>query len=382
MLTEGQLKILQLVSDGKRSFGPESPSGPETRIDALKRFQPEAVEIVELGEKNYLEKVSPQRESSTAYGFIDLIMVKGITAGGRRALDEARGLMRLVALKKIYDRVGDNHTGGISLQEFIAATDLSPDEARATLSYLNDKGYLGGHNDAGLSHAGIVEAERIITDKQEAVRILGAWSKEDELLVRDRESCRYRVLRRLYDMSGANVDRGVPYNRLQEAEGLDEQSWWAVHDYLKSEGLIRQGTYIEITERGVDEIERSRRSPQHSTEHFSSHVIQHFYGNVGAVQTGSNSTAVVTQRQNSNAELLHLVELLGHAVEATSETASREDALEQLDILMEEAGLENPRPKRIRSLLAAIRLFMGDASVESASGEISDFINQSSEQPE
>lgn len=382
MLTKGQLKILQLVSDGKRSFGPETSAGHETKLDALRRFQPEAEEIVELGENNYLEKVSPHRESSTAYGFIDLIMVKGITASGRRALDEARGLMRLVALKKIYDRVGDNHTGGISLREFIAATDLSPDEARATLNYLNDKGYLGGHNDAGLSHAGIVEAERIITNRQEAVRILGAWSKEDELLVRDRESRRYRVLRRLYDMSGANVDRGVPYNRLQEAEGLDEQSWWAVHDYLKAEGLIREGTHIEITERGVDEIERSRRSPQLSTEHFSSHVIQHFHGNVGAVQTGSNSTAVVNQHQSSNAELLRLVGLLGHAVEATSETASREDALEQLDLLKEEAGLERPRPKRIRSILAAIKLFIGDASVESVSGEIAEFINRLAERPE
>lgn len=379
MLNGSQIKILRKVAEGRRSFGPENSAGQESELDALRRFQPEAEEIVELGENGYLEKVSPNRENTTAYSFIDLVMVKGVTARGRRALDEARGRERLAALKRIYDRVGDSTTDGITLGEFVSLTNFKHDEARAVLGYLNDKGYLGGGRDAGLSHAGVVEAERIITDKEEAVGILGAWSNEDELLVRDREALRYRVLRRLYDMSGGDVDRGVPYYKLQEAEGLDERRWWAVHDYLKAEGLIRERTHIEITERGVDEIERSERSPQLPTEHFSPVVIQHFYGSVGAVQSGNHSTARVTQHHNPSTVLLRLVEQLGQAVGAVAEKPSRGEALEQLEMLKEEALLERPRPKRIKSYLAAIRLFMGDASVESASDLVAEFIKQLSE---
>jgi len=341
---------------------------------ALKEFQPEAEEIVELGENGYLERVNPNRESSSAYGYIDLIMVKGLTAKGRKALDEAGGNRRLVALKKIYDHVGDSITETISFDEFTREMDFSSDESNAVLSYLKSKGYLGDTNAVGLSHEGIVEAERIITDQEEAVRILGGRSREDELRVREREARRYRVLRRLYELSGADVDRGVPYYKLQEAERLDDLQWWPVQDYLIAEGLIRERANLEITERGIDEIERSQRSPQTSTEHFSGSVIQNYYGNVGSVQTGSHSTAVVTQHQNSNTELLPLIERLVEALEALRERPGVEDALEQTEMLKEEARLQSPRMKRIKSHLSAIGVLAGDPTVNLATGDISKLI--------
>ena len=347
-------------------------------MDVLKRFQPIAEEIIELGDGNYLEDVKPHHDSSTAYSYIDRVMVKGITAKGRRSLEEVRSRRRLFALKKIYDRVGDSITTGINFGEFVSETSFTTDEARATLSYLNDKGYLGGHGDAGLSHAGIIEVERIITDRQEAANILGVWSREDELLVREREARRYRVLRRLYDISGANVNHGVPYDKLQEAERLDDLQWWAVQDYLIAEGLIRERANLEITERGIDEIERSQKSPQASTEHFSGSVIQNYYGNVGSVQTGSHSTAVVTQHQNSNTELLPLIERLVEALEALRERPGVEDALEQTEMLKEEARLQSPRMKRIKSHLSAIGVLAGDPTVNLATDDISKLIESQS----
>lgn len=373
MLNEDQIKTLQQVADGRRSFGPEDTTMGESELEPLKRFQPIAEKIIELGDDHYLENVKPNRESSTAYSYIDLIIVKGITAKGRRALEEARGRRRLFALKKIYDRVGDSITAGIGFSEFVSVTGLMPDEGRATLSYLNEKGYLGGHGDAGLSHAGIVEAERIITDRQRATDILGSQSSEDLLLVRERESRRFRVLRRLYDMSRANVDRGVPYDKLQEAEGLDENQWWAVHDYLKAERLIKEIANLHITELGIDEIERSKESPQSSTAHFSGVVIQNYYGNVGAVQSGSHSTAYVSQ-QNSHAELVSLLEKLRYALEAAPETPEKSDALEQFEMLKEEAQLEQPRPGRIKSCVSAIGAFVRDVSVDVASSAITKFV--------
>jgi hypothetical protein len=175
-------------------------------------------------------------------------------------------------------------------------------------------------------------------------------------------------------MSGGNVDRGIPYNELQEAEGLAEQQWWAIYDYLKAEGLLREGSHIEITERGIDEIERSQRSPQLPTEHFSGTVIQNYYGSVGAVQSGSHSTAIVTQQRNSHPELLSLIEQLKRTLETLSESPERNDALEQSDMLMEEAQLEHPRPKRIKSYLSAIIILTQAESVQMLSAEITKLI--------
>jgi hypothetical protein len=176
-------------------------------------------------------------------------------------------------------------------------------------------------------------------------------------------------------MSGANVDRGVPYYELQKAEGLDEDQRWAVYDYLKAEGLLEERANIHITGLGIDEIERSQKSPQSSTEHFPGTVIQNYYGAVGAVQTGSHSTAVVTQHQNSNVDLLPLAERLVTALEALPETPGRDDALEQAEMLREEARLQIPRPKRIKSFLSAIRVLARDAAVDSASGDIAKLID-------
>jgi hypothetical protein len=374
MLSERQLRVLQQVADDTRCFGPETAADEEAILAALKQFQPEAEEIIELGDNGYLERVNPNRESTTAYSYIDLVLVKGLTAKGRKALDEARGNRRLVALKKIYEHVGDSTAEAMSFDEFAREMNFPSDEANAVLSYLNSKGYLGDTNAVGLSHKGIVEAERIITDQEEALRILGGRSREDELLVRERESRRYRVLRRLYDMSRADVDRGVPYYKLQEAERLDDLQWWPVQDYLIAEGLIRERTNLEITERGIDEIERSQRSPQASTEHFSGNVIQNYYGNVGSVQSGSHSTAVVTQYQNSNTELLPLIERLVEALEALPERPEVNDALQQTEMLKEEAQLQIPRLKRIKSYLSAIGVLAGDASVDLARGDITKLI--------
>jgi hypothetical protein len=64
MLSERQLKVLQRVADGTRCFGPVTADAEADGLIALKEFQPEAEEIVELGENGYLERVHPNRESS------------------------------------------------------------------------------------------------------------------------------------------------------------------------------------------------------------------------------------------------------------------------------------------------------------------------------
>jgi hypothetical protein len=215
-------------------------------------------------------------------------MVKGLTAKGRRALDEAKRVERLIALKTIYDCVGDRITEAIPVEQFAATLELTVEDVHALLDYFNDKGYLGNSNQVDFSHAGIVEAERIIKEEKEALRTYGAWSREDEVKVRERETRRFRVLRHLYESSGSgNLYKTVSTDELQKTAGLSEEEWWSVFDYLVGEKLIAEAHSgaVTITARGVDEIEQAERRPDKATAHFSPQVTQIFHGAVGAVQT-------------------------------------------------------------------------------------------------
>ena len=363
---------MEQIANDERVFVPDESSARtvEERRNAHWQFQPVAEELIELGRNGYVEKVNPTSETSSGHDYIILVNVKGLTAKGRRALEEGRQNRRLVALKKIYDRVGDNSFTRLGLDEFTQAANVTEDEAHEILAYLGEKGYLG--SGIGLSHRGVVEAERIITDRQEATRILGSWLREDELLVREREGRRFRILRRLYDMSGGSAERDVSYREVQTAERLDDEQWWPAYYWLEAEGLLEEAvsSRVRLTAQGVDEIERTKKAPQSSTEHFPSIVIQNNYGNIGAIQSGSHNTANVSQQLNANTELRILVQQLHAAIEAQPDSPEKNEALEQFEVLKEEAEAEQPRPNRIKSCLKAIGGFVKDVSVDLASSAI------------
>jgi hypothetical protein len=82
-LSESQKELLRQVDNGERSFRAEDDSD-----ESLKRFQPQAEELAELGQNGYLDGVKPHPESHSGHRYIDLVMVRGLTAKGRRALNE------------------------------------------------------------------------------------------------------------------------------------------------------------------------------------------------------------------------------------------------------------------------------------------------------
>jgi hypothetical protein len=364
MLSKQQVGVLRRIATGERCFNPEVRA-EETKQTFLEPFQSTAEEIVELGEQALLDGVAPHRETSTGHGYIDLIMVKGLTAKGRRALDEAKRIERMVALKVIYDQVGDSITEAIPVERFAAELELSIEEAHGLLDYFNDKGQLGDANQVGLSHAGIVEAERIISEERDALRAYGAWAREDEIKVQEREALRFKTLRRLYELSRGDAHRAVTFDNLQKAAGIDEDQWWAIFDYLTREGLMREAHSgaVAITARGVDEMERAEHRPDKATEHFSTQVTQHFHGAVGAVQTGSHSTAHVTQ--NIGAEIADVLKLLGEVRQGFQSLPPepRQEAVEVVDALEEEIKSPAPRKGRVRAYLGQIGSFAKDTAV-------------------
>jgi hypothetical protein len=370
MLDKKQVKIIREVSDGKRVFAPEDATGDEAEEAALKRFQPKAELVIEPGGLGYLEGVVPHNESWSAHSYLDHVRVKGLTAKGRRALEEARARTRLVALKCIYDRVGDSTTERLSFDEFKDATGLSFDEAHATLEYLDGKGFLCGGIE--LSHKGVVEIEQIIKDRKEATRVLGEWSREDEILVGEREARRYRVLRKIYDAAGGEVGNGVPYRKVQEELNLGDIEWWPTYYYLEAEGLIEEvaSSLVGVTGVGVDEMERSKKSPPEGTEHFPATVIQYFNGPVGSVQTGAHSSSQVTQNFGFNTtEVLKLLEELRRGFQSLPE-GEREQAIEVVDGLEEEIQSSNPRRGRIRVFLGQIGSFAANTASSVAADAI------------
>ncbi len=365
MLSKLQVNVLRQVATGERCFNPEARA-EETKETFLARFQSTAEEIVELGEDGFLDGVAPHRETSTGHGYVDLVMVKGLTAKGRRELDEAKRVERLIALKTIYDCVGDRITEAIPVEQFAATLKLTVEDVHALLDYFNDKGYLGNSNQVDFSHAGIVEAERIIKEEKEALRTYGAWSREDEVKVRERETRRFRVLRHLYESSGSgNLYKTVSTDELQKTAGLSEEEWWSVFDYLVGEKLIAEAHSgaVTITARGVDEIEQAERRPDKATAHFSPQVTQIFHGAVGAVQTGSHSTAHITQ--NIGSDVADILKLLGELRQGFQSLPPepREEAVEIVDALEEEIKSVAPRRGRVRAYLGQIGSFAKDTAV-------------------
>ena len=81
--TATQLNLLREIEDGKRAFQANSRSEEDE-----KAFQPQAEELIELGEDGYLSGCTPNRETSTGKGYIDFVFVGGLTAKGRRILQE------------------------------------------------------------------------------------------------------------------------------------------------------------------------------------------------------------------------------------------------------------------------------------------------------
>ena len=179
-----------------------------------------------------------------------------------------------------------------------------------------------------------------------------------------RQQQRYAVLKHMYDVAVENRnDPTMPLHEDRIAEGLDypKQDVKSALSYLEGKYLIEVVTVFhggdkdyKLAHRGIEEIERSFQKPEEPTEHFPSQIIQNFNAPVGAVQTGANNTANVTQ--NVGADLSNVFNLLEklklHATELPPE--QQEDALDSIEALEDELNSQDRNPKRVKVFLTGL----------------------------
>ena len=111
-------------------------------------------------------------------------------------------------------------------------------------------------------------------------------------LILQRQAKRYSFLRFVFQESKASEMNCISDSLIKEKLNLSDDEFTDIWQYLKGEYLLGEGTCGEtcISHNGIVEMEASILSPDRSTEHFLSIVIQNFYGSVyGGVQGGGEN---------------------------------------------------------------------------------------------
>ncbi len=179
-----------------------------------------------------------------------------------------------------------------------------------------------------------------------------------------RQEQRYAVLRHMYDVAveGANNPSKEFYeNDVAKGLGYPTQDVKSALSYLKGKNLVEVAQIYHgprmsyrLTHWGIEEIEQSLQEPKERTEHFPFQIIQNFNATVGAVQTGTQSTANITQ--NIGVDLsdvfILLEQLKPKVVELPPEQQG--DALDSIDALEGELKSQDKSPRRIRELLEGL----------------------------
>jgi hypothetical protein len=189
--------------------------------------------------------------------------------------------------------------------------------------------------------------------------------------VLERQKNRYKILYGIYkSVAGKkNYHRCyVEVPELIEAMGMNDEDVYEALDYLVEEGLLLSISdelfIISLSHRGKVEVERSITHPNESTEHFMVSVVQHFHAPVGVVQSGSHSTAGVTQYFSfDTSEMLELVIKLRQNIDNLT-PEKRAEATELVEGLEEEASAPDPRPARIKAFVRELSTLSTSSSME------------------
>ncbi len=93
-------------------------------------------------------------------------------------------------------------------------------------------------------------------------------------LILEKQKKRYSLLLKIYELTEGDENKII---QLDVPEELSTDEVQSAVDYLEGEGLVRsladEGLLLEITHRGVVELEQSLLNPKESTEHFPQQVI-------------------------------------------------------------------------------------------------------------
>lgn len=157
----------------------------------------------------------------------------------------------------------------------------------------------------------------------------------------DKTKNRYRVLEEIYQLSDANSVEIVVIDQIEKNTQISTHEMNGILSYLESKGLIdfEGGDIVQITSRGIDEIEQARRHPEEKTDNFPpqityiTNVQGDFYGGLqqgGEGNTQNNQVNVNPDFNNIIKELIDLVNNSDLHILQKEERLAEIDRIQQL----------------------------------------------------
>lgn len=179
----------------------------------------------------------------------------------------------------------------------------------------------------------------------------------------EKQAKRYDLLRKLYFEVDGSPNKLIDFPSFAVEQGADRNEVDDTLDYLISEGLlesIADEGLVQLSHRGIVEIEHSITRPDAPTEHFTPQVIQHFHAPVGAVQNAANSTANINQNMGASvSEVFSLLQDLRLKFQELP-PEKHEDALQLVDGIEAEVKGGNPSVARLKAMYSALSPFITD----------------------
>lgn len=189
--------------------------------------------------------------------------------------------------------------------------------------------------------------------------------KMRKMLEQDKDK-QYEVLRWIFDKANGNRSKIINvFDLVTENPKYTRDELERISDYLEGEGLIErvanEEIIVQLTHKGIVEIQKSINNPQNSTEHFPAQVINNFYAPVGSNQTGNQNIANVQQNFGSKTE--DVINLLRELQEHISED-NKQEGLEYIEGIEGEIKAKKPSESRIKLFLMGLGGVIKDTGKE------------------
>lgn len=211
---------------------------------------------------------------------------------------------------------------------------------------------------------------------------LGEWpSAEAMTSVDSKEEMRAAVINRLFDASGGSRNSSVDLHALGQDLSLSKHDAEEVGQYLEDRELITfvsqvgLGGSIALTPKGIDEVERGRRTPTAPTEHLPPYQsVVNFHGPVtGAqVQVGSPGAQQVGSFNLAPAEIIDLAQRIRAALADVpvddAERAFIEENLQQAETYA--SNDDPPSKRRVRGALTLVGSVLREIAIAYGHSEL------------
>lgn len=192
--------------------------------------------------------------------------------------------------------------------------------------------------------------------------------------INQRQAARLLVLKTIYEASGGSLSTSVSGQDLLDKLGMPDQELGDACTFLADKRLIDEtrtlwGHYtpflVNITRRGIEEIERSIQAPKEPTQYFpAASSIVYIEGNVvgSPIQSGSPGAR---QEVATNISIPDIRDFISELKKATPELDIPDEQKSELEaeISTLEAQVNSPKPKKqiIRESLHSVRAILEGA---------------------